>query len=178
MLNTFGAKVLRLILVFGAALLVTASIWQFDSSAADNSSSTSKFGPKWQALIGEWKGQDNSGTCGFHFDLGEHVIVRTNLATLAGTTAPHSDLMIISADGGGDKGRAAYWDNEGHVIEYTASWSTDGNTLTFLSKPGPGPQFRLIYKKSDGESFTVNFEMASPGQSTFRSYASGKITRR
>ena len=86
--------------------------------------------------------------------------------------------MIISPDAGGDKARASYFDNEGHVIDYSASWSADGNTLTFLSKPGPGPQFRLIYKKADGESFTVNFEMAPPGQSTFRPYASGKITRR
>src|SRR6266581_7333014 len=109
MLNKIGAKGLRLNWIVGTCLCLVALISQFDSFAADNSPSNSKFNLKWKALIGEWKGQDNSGTpsgaCGFHFDLGEHVIVRTNLANLPGSAASHTDLMIISPDAGGDKAR-------------------------------------------------------------------------
>ena len=163
--------------ISGALLLILS----FQNHAAENLQTAPKFGPKWQILIGEWKGQDNSGaatgTCGFHFDLGSHIIVRTNLATLTGATTPHTDLMIITPESDGDKATAAYWDNEGHRIDYAATWTTDGATLTFVSKPGPGPQFRLIYKKSGSEDFTVNFEMAAPGQTIFRPYASGKISR-
>jgi hypothetical protein len=151
------------------------------AAGGDLSQAAPKFGPKWRTLIGEWKGQDNSGApsgaCGFHLDLADPIIVRTNLATLPGAAAPHTDLMIISPESTGDKASAAYWDNEGHIINYAATWASDGNTLTFVSKPGPGPQFRLIYKKADSDSFTVNFEMAPPGQTTFRPYASGKISR-
>ena len=141
-----------------------------------------KFGPKWKELIGEWKGQNQSGapsgSCGFQFDLSEHVIVRKNHAELSASAPAHEDLMIIAPEAGPDKARAIYFDNEGHTIDYMAEWSADGNTLTFMSKPGPGPQFRLIYKKTGSDSFTVSFEMAPPGQpGAFKPYTSGKIMR-
>ena len=149
------------------------------------SAAPAKFGSKWQALIGEWKGENasgaSSGACGFHLDLGDHVIVRTNHAVLASTggDAPkaHDDLMIIYPNALEDKGNAIYFDNEGHVIEYAAEWSADGNILTFLSKPGAGPQFRLIYKRENASTFSVSFAIAAPGQGSFKDYASGKIKR-
>src|SRR5438128_2237146 len=109
--------------------------------AAANSLSVAKFGPKWNSLVGEWKTEPGSGpvgVCGFHFDLADHVIVRTNHAELSATGAAHNDLMVISPEPAPDKGRASYYDNEGHVIEYAAEWSADGNILTFSSKAGPG----------------------------------------
>ena len=36
-----------------------------------------------------------------------------------------------------DKAKAIYFDNEGHTIDYSAEWAADGNTLTFISRPGP-----------------------------------------
>ena len=149
--------------------------------AANAGSGPAKFGPQWQALIGEWKGEDasggKSGACGFHFSLADHVIVRTNHAVLTAGAAPHDDLMIIYPGATEEKAKAVYFDNEGHVIEYDADWSADGNTLTMISKPAPGPRFRLIYKKTDATSFLVNFEMAPPGQAAFKTYTSGKIKR-
>jgi hypothetical protein len=142
-----------------------------------------KFGTKWQTLIGEWKGEAvaGGGGCGFHFDLSDHVIVRTNHAALAATAgrpaAVHDDLMVIYPGAAEDKGKANYYDNEGHVIEYDAEWAADGGTLTFLSKPGMGPQFRLIYKKVDPNTFSVAFEMKAPGQGAFTPYTSGTIRR-
>jgi hypothetical protein len=154
-----------------------------ESLAAQATASPTKFGPKWKVLIGEWKGENQSATasgeCGFHFDLSDHVIVRTNRAVLPGSSGSvHNDLMVISPEPTEDRARASYFDNEGHVIEYAATWTPDGDTLTFLSKPGAGPQFRLTYKKLDPTTFAVVFEMAAPGQpAAFRTYTSGKIIR-
>lgn len=167
------------------ALLLIACLslsTQTASHAAPPAPAPAQFGPKWKALVGEWKGESQagapSGVCGFHFDLADHVIVRTNHAVLSGAAGPvHDDLMVIAPEATEDKARASYFDNEGHVIEYSASWSADGNTLIFLSKPGPGPQFRLTYKKVNADSYTVAFEMAPPGQTAFRPYTSGKIVR-
>jgi hypothetical protein len=151
--------------------------------AAQGTASPPKFGPKWKVLIGEWKGESQSSTasgeCGFHFDLSDHVIVRTNHAVLPGSSGSvHNDLMVISPEPTEDRARASYFDNEGHVIEYAAAWTPDGDTLTFLSKPAAGPQFRLTYKKLDANTFTVVFDMAAPGQpAAFRTYTSGKIIR-
>jgi hypothetical protein len=152
-------------------------------SAMQASAAPAKFGSKWQALIGEWKGENASGgsagACGFHLDLADHIIVRTNHAVLAPTggdaAKAHDDLMIIYPGSLEDKGKAVYFDNEGHVIEYDAEWSADGNTLTFLSKPAAGPQFRLTYKREDAKTFSVIFAMAAPGQGSFKVYTSGKI---
>jgi hypothetical protein len=147
---------------------------------------TVKFGPNWRLLIGSWVGEgpagSGSGNCSFRFDLGDHVIVRTNHAELPASGAraagAHDDFMVISPGAPGDQGRAMYWDNEDHVIEYSASWAPDGTTLTFISKAGPGPQFRLTYKKVDADSLTVSFEIAPPGQSSaFKLYTSGRIRR-
>src|SRR5437016_8658278 len=110
-------------------------------SNAANSAGAPKFGERWKALIGESKGENQagsgSGVCGFHFDLAEHVSVRTNHAELSAGAPAHDDLMVLSPEAAPDKAKAVYYDNEGHVIEYSAEWSADGNTLTFSSKAGP-----------------------------------------
>jgi hypothetical protein len=144
------------------------------------SSAGPKFGPKWNVLLGEWKSEPGgpAGVCAFRSQLADHVIVRTNHAELSAGTPAHDDLMVISPDPSPDRARAMYYDNEGHTIEYAAEWSADGNTLTFTSKSGPGPGFRLIYKKVEAEVFSVSFEMAAPGQSgMFKPYTSGRIRR-
>jgi len=168
----------RVALILG---LVAAALTVQSARAA---ASSAKFGMKWNALIGEWKGEGASGgggACGFHRDLSDQIIMRTNHATLqtsGGRPAnPHDDLMVIYPGTSEDKAKAMYFDNEGHVIEYDAEWSADGTALTFLSKPGMGPQFRLTYKRADPKAFMVTFEMAPPGQASFKPYTSGKIKR-
>ena len=165
-----------------AALLLCLAL----EAQAQPATTAAKFGPQWRLLIGAWVGEGaaggGSGKCSFRFDLSEHIIVRTTHAELPASGAraagAHDDFMVISPGATEAQGRAMYWDNEGHVIEYAASWSADGNTLTFLSKAGPGPQFRLIYKKVDADTLKVSFEMAPPGQSgAFKPYTSGRIRR-
>ena len=169
-------KLKRIALLSLCGMILTLAL----RTAAQPAGASAKFGAKWQALLGEWKGENTSGgsagACGFHLDLADHVIIRTNLAVLAAAGA-HDDLMIISPGATEDKARAVYFDNEAHVIEYEAAWSVDGNTLTFLSKPAAGPRFRLTYQKADAKTFSVTFEMAPPGQAAFKVYTSGKIKR-
>ena len=145
-----------------------------------------KFGPQWRLLVGEWASDPaaggGAGWCAFRFELGGHIMVRTNHAELPTSTdkpgGAHDDLMVIYPEGMDGQARATYWDNEGHMIEYTASWASDGSALIFLSKAGAGPQFRLTYKKQSADSLTVSFEVAPPGQtSAFKSYLSGRIRR-
>ncbi|HEY5909976.1 MAG TPA: hypothetical protein VJA21_05170 [Verrucomicrobiae bacterium] len=170
------------LLLFGVVVLM--GLTTVDTGAA--ASSTGTFGSQWQSLVGEWNGESpsggSSGACGFHLDLSGHIITRTNHAELAAApgrpAGVHDDLMIIYPGPTEDKAKAIYFDNEGHVIEYSVEWSADGNLLTFLTKPGAGPQFRLTYKKTGPEKFLVAFEMAAPGQpGSFKPYTSGTIKR-
>jgi hypothetical protein len=169
------------------SLLTATGLWLLAISAhAQGSPGSGRFGSQWQLLIGDWIGESvaggGSGQCGFRFGLDQHVIVRTNHAQLAasgGQPRPaHDDFMMIYPGPSGEKAEAVYVDNEGHVIQYEASWAADGNTLTFLSKPGPGPQFRLVYTKVGADVLSVNFAMALPGQpAAFKEYTSGRIRR-
>jgi hypothetical protein len=163
------------VFIFTLCVVVSALAQSTTPSAA------AKFGPQWQLLAGEWTGEASAGGggyCAFRFELGGHILVRTNHAEITGRSGAHDDLMVISPGPGDGQAQASYWDNEGHRIEYSGSWSADGGTLTFLSKPAPGPQFRLTYKKVDAETLTVSFDMAPPGQAgAFKPYTSGRIRR-
>jgi hypothetical protein len=168
------------------SLLLLLSMVFLADFAQSATTSGAKFGDQWRLLAGEWTGESatgvRAGSCSFRFDLGDHIIVRNNHAEVTakgnGPATTHDDLMVIYPGATESQARATYWDNEGHVIEYSATWSADGNTLTFLSKPDPGPQFRLTYKKVDSDSFTVSFDMAPPGQAgAFKTYTSGRLRR-
>jgi hypothetical protein len=167
-----------------AALICTICLAAVARGTA--ASSEGKLGTQWGILAGEWTSDatagSGSGHCAFRFELGGHILVRTNHAELpAAGSRPagvHDDFMVVYPGKGEAQAQANYWDNEGHVIEYSANWSADGTTLEFLSKPGAGPQFRLIYKKLDADTLNVSFEMAPPGQAgAFKPYTSGRIRR-
>jgi hypothetical protein len=168
--------------IFMAALLLMTVVQAPAQSAP-------VIGAKWRALLGEWSGEgggapgSGGGTCSFKFDLQEHVLVRRNHSEYPASgnrpATAHDDLMVIYPGSGEDESRAIYFDNEGHVIKYAATWSATGDTLTFVSEPATGtPQFRLIYKKQDAQTWTLSFEIAPPGQSgTFKPYVSGRLRR-
>ena len=88
--------------------------------------------------------------------------------------------MVIYPGFDSERPRAIYFDNEGHVIEYSAEWSAAGDVLTFVSKPAPSaPQFRLVYKKIDDQTLTIAFEMAPPGQpDAFKPYTTGRLRKK
>ena len=82
--------------------LILGLVVSLTVQSARAAGSMAKFGMKWNALIGEWKGESASGgggSCGFHPDLSDQIIVRTNHAALqtAGDkpASSHDDLMVI-----------------------------------------------------------------------------------
>jgi hypothetical protein len=140
-------------------------------------------------LLGDWVGDGSggpgkgSGQFSFRLDLQDKVIVRKNHAVFpaaAGRPAvTHDDLMVIYRAEGGGPTKAIYFDNEGHVIQYTASFSADQKTLVFVSEPAPAaPRFRLSYSKGEEGTVGIKFEMAPPTlPDAFRTYLEGKARR-
>ncbi len=169
-----------------SALLTLVCMVCLAAVAQTPTNSTSTFGPQWRLLVGEWTSEASPatgpGTCAFQFSLGGHILIRTNhaeaLPSGGRSGGTHEDLMVIYPGANEAPARATYWDNEGHVVEYSATWSADGNALTFLSKPGAGPQFRLTYRQLDADRLSVSFDLAPPGQpGAFKTYTSGRIRR-
>jgi hypothetical protein len=139
----------------------------------------------WRPLLGTWeaegKGAPGSGAGKFTFslELQNRAIVRkshTDYPPTDGRAAfSHDDLMIIYQDGESGKTRADYYDNEGHVIRYTAQSSADNKTITFLSDPQPSqPVFRLTYNLGEQGRLAIKFEIAPPNApKEFKVYVEG-----
>lgn len=61
--------------------------------------------------------------------------------------------------------KAVYFDNEGHVINYTVNFSADGSSLAFLSYyTVSSPGFRLTYTKVNNGSLGIKFDIAPSGK--------------
>jgi hypothetical protein len=73
----------------------------------------------------------------------------------------HSDLLYIYPDGPEQSLKAIYFDNEGHIIEYSVSTPTP-TTAVFLSDSSqPGPQFRLLYERK-ADTMSGKFQIRIP----------------
>ena len=135
-------------------------------------------------LLGTWDAVpdpvNGTGSCTFRLDLQNRVMVRTNHAdTPAANERPatkHDDFMMIYRDG--DVVRADYWDNEDHIIRYTAT-APRTNTAVFLApSTATSPGYRLTYTSTDGVTINGTFEFAAPGASTFTTYLSWQMKKR
>jgi hypothetical protein len=141
-------------------------------------------------LVGEWVGEGDgapgkgSGSFTLTPELGGKILVRRNRADYPAAggrpAVAHEDLMVIEPPAAGRGARATYWDNEGHVIHYTAAPSADGKGLTFLSDVVAGaPRFRLTYTKLEVDKVNIKFEIAPPGKADeFKTYLEGKVRRK
>jgi hypothetical protein len=150
-------------------------------SVSANGQETSAGWTSYQFLLGDWIGEgggnpgQGSGTFSFYPDLQKKILVRKNHCDFPATkdkpAFSHDDLMIIYQEQG-KPGRAIYFDNEGHIINYMVEFSKDQNTLTFLSDLIPSaPRFRLSYIKGDNDTVKIKFEIASPAKpDTFSVY--------
>jgi hypothetical protein len=125
----------------------------------------------WQPFLGAWEGvgsgapSEGSGEFSFSRELQGAVLVRHSYAAYPATKDKpayrHDDLMIVYQDG--KNARADYWDNEEHVIHYTAELSDGGRKLIFVSDASqPGPRFRLTYVKTAQDTLKLTFEIAPP----------------
>lgn len=144
---------------------------------------------RFQFLIGSWSGtgagkpgEISMGKTSFSFDLDKNVIVRKNrveIAPKAGETkgAVHEDLMVIYRQPGAAAPRAIYFDNEGHVIDYVASFPEKQPSVVFESKGGEKmPGFRLVYEMTPTDELMIEFLIAPPG-GEFKSYTKGTAAR-
>lgn len=141
---------------------------------------------KWNWLIGNWIGEGSgqpgqgSGTFSFSFDLDKNILIRRSHSEYPATgTKPkiiHDDLMIIYPGQIENSDKAVYFDNEGHIIFYSVSFSDKSIILTSDKIPN-GPVFRLIYTSLDSETVSTKFEMSQDGIK-FTPYIEGKSTRR
>jgi hypothetical protein len=140
--------------------------------AADSWQALSFLQGTWQAKTGEGSTAKVTGTYTFATELKGHVLARHS--TVAGCTGPeafdcqHGDLLYIFDERPGQPLKAIYFDNEGHVIHYGLS-TPDATTAIFLSEPGPGPRFRLVYHLEHAVMYG-KFQMQMPGQEDWKSY--------
>mgnify|MGYP003478842381 FL=1 len=133
-------------------------------------------------LLGEWIGDGSGmpgqgeGTFYFSYDLDKNIIVRKSHSEYpaAGNKPPiiHDDLMIVYFDASDKATKAMYFDNEGHIINYTVLLTDKSITLTSL-KSSNSPIFRLTYDLLENGMINTKFEMSRDGVN-FMTYIEGK----
>ncbi|MGA7721817.1 MAG: hypothetical protein WCA84_11655 [Ignavibacteriaceae bacterium] len=127
---------------------------------------------QWHFIIGDWLGEgrgktgQSTGSFSFDFDLQKRILIRKSTANYpAGNdkqTYSHNDLMIIYKEPSNST-QAIYFDNEGHVINYSVNFSDDQNSIIFLSTPSQNePIYRLTYIKINNQKLDIKFEIARP----------------
>jgi len=141
-------------------------------------------------LLGEWVGLgqgkpgEGTGYFSFAFDLQERILVRRNHTEYPAAQGrpgfSHDDLMVIYRDDATKSVRAVYFDNEDHVIHYTAGFSADNKTLILLSDLLPSqPRFRLTYSQVKEGDLVIKFEIAPPGKpDVFATYLEGRARKK
>jgi hypothetical protein len=137
---------------------------------------------KWSWLTGDWVGEGTGqpgtggGTFSFRFDLNNKILVRKSHSEYpASDNKPkviHDDLMIIYPDLTGNPGKAIYFDNEGHTINYLITYSEKSVVLT-SEKSTNAPIFRLTYTLLENGIVNTKFEMSQDGVK-FMVYIEGK----
>jgi hypothetical protein len=151
------------------------------------------FAPAWDALVGRWLGAadadaprdapvPSSGAATFDYELDGRVLTRrhvTDLPAAHGRPAlHHEDLMTIYPAPDGRNAEAMYYDSEGHVVHYAATWSTDERTLVFLAFPEEGtPRLKLTWHFDDVDTLAQVVEVAPPGGVVFRRFDGGTLHR-
>jgi len=96
---------------------------------------------KWNWLMGERIGEGSGqpgqggGTFSFKLDLDQKILVRESHSEYpAIANKPkviHDDLMIVYPDNTGNPSKAIYFDNEGHTINYSITYSDKSVILHF-----------------------------------------------
>jgi hypothetical protein len=139
-------------------------------------------------LVGRWdSGSGNVADTGGTSTGFSVVTVEANGAALL--RRDHTDLFDAAKkpSGGFDQIMLVYPENgtlhadysDGqHVIHYTSATVVAGQSVTFSSVAQPGtPAFRLTYEFHAPNILTVNFAMATPGQTVFQPIASGTLKK-
>jgi hypothetical protein len=163
-------------------LILTLAFFGFLTTCLGQQTSTWN---KWNWLMGEWKGEGSGqpgqggGTFTFKPDLDKKIIIRKSHSEYPATgnkpEVIHDDLMIVYSDSAGNASKAIYFDNEGHTINYSITYSERSIILTSGKIPGV-PVFRLTYVLLDTDMINTKFEMSQDGEK-FMTYIEGKSKR-
>jgi hypothetical protein len=88
--------------------------------------------------------------------------------------------MVVYRDSDSGPPRALYFDNEGHVIRYLVTASSDQRRIEFVSEVLPSnPRYRLTYVRTGSDTLTLRFEIAPPGKpDSFSTYIEAKAKRK
>jgi len=162
---------MKFILSIAFFVLTLVSFGQQDSTWA-----------KWKWIIGEWIVEGNGqpgqggGTFSFKTDLNNKILVRKSHSEYPASEGKpkliHNDLMVVYDDNSGIPSKAIYFDNEGHTINYSISYSE--TSIVFISDKVPNiPIFRLTYTLLENEIVNTKFEMSRDGENFF-TYIEGK----
>ena len=137
---------------------------------------------KWNWLTGEWVGEGSGqpgqggGTFSFKLDLDQKIMVRKSHSKYPATASKpkviHDDLMIVYSDPTGSPSKAIYFDNEGHTINYSVTYSDQSIVFT-SDKIQDVPVFRLSYNLLENGFVNTKFEMSQDGVK-FNTYIEGK----
>ncbi len=137
-------------------------------------------------LIGNWKGEgsgkpgEGEGYSSFKYDLNNKIIIRNSHseypATKDKSLIVHDDLMIIYFNYSGNPDKAIYFDNEGHVINYSISIPNEIDIIFTSDKIPNVPLFRLTYSKIENDLVNVKFEISQDGEN-YIPYLEGKSKR-
>ena len=161
------AKLISVILLM--TILTTAAAQQ--NTAWDN----------WAWLMGEWKGEGSGtpgkggGTFSFAPDLDKKILMKKGHSEYPADEGKpktvHDDMLIVYPDYTGKPVKAIYFDNEGHTINYSITYSD--KTIILISDKLPHvPVFRLTYILVDKETVNTKFEMSLDGEK-FTTYIEG-----
>ncbi len=177
--------------IFGLllCLLVTARLCSGQAPAASASPSPGvrALDEMTSFLLGDWVGEGSGapgeGTGRFTFErslAGNIVVRRSHSEYPAAEGRPatvHDDLMVLYPDG--RQIRADYFDNEGHVIHYTAAFVYATGVVVFDSDATAGqPRYRLTYTPLSKDRVSIVFEIAPPDKpGTFAPYVKGTARR-
>jgi len=164
-----------------AALLLGGSAWAQAPKPAES----------WTPLnflIGEWEGVGSGapgeavGSTSFAFSLDKKILIRKNWAQYPPKTGEknglsHEDLMIFYPTVTGPSFRAIYFDNEGHVLQYSVSFGEKQDfTVLETDSTQPGPRYRLTYEGKVGGILENIFSIAPPG-GEFKVYVRGSLKK-
>jgi hypothetical protein len=154
---------------------------------AQNNKANDPWAP-FQFLLGNWSGVGSGkpgeavGSCSFSFELGKQIIVRNNRTECPPKPGEksgilHEDLMIIYSQPADSTFRAIYFDNEGHVINYTVSFLEKKPSVVFESEGNDKTfRFRLVYEMQLDSLLSIEFSVAPPG-GEFKTYTKGTVKR-
>jgi hypothetical protein len=88
----------------------------------------------------------------------------------------HEDLLVIYQQPDELQLRAIYFDNEGHIINYTLSFPAMQPGVVFESEGSQtSPRARLVYETADKNTLVTEFFVAAPGGELL-SHVKGTVT--